>query len=73
LVTLHNQQARSVRQLARILLPTANYKPQIWNAKKADFDDVVFDIFEQQHFYANSSNFTDFQMYVEAELGADEI
>ena len=27
LVTVHNQQTRTIRQLVRILLPTANYKP----------------------------------------------
>lgn len=57
----------------RILLPTATYKPQLWNSKKGAFEDVPFDIFEQQHFYANSTNFTDFMVYLDADFGPEEI
>jgi hypothetical protein len=62
-----------VRQLVRILLPTDTYKPQVWNAKKNDFEDVLFDIFEQSHFYSNATNYTDFMMYIDAEFGPEEI
>jgi hypothetical protein len=64
---------RSIRQLVRILLPSANYKPQIWSSKKNTFEDVPFDIFEQQHFYANSTNFTDFMIYIDAEFAPEEV
>lgn len=73
LVTVQNPQVRSLRQLVRILLPTANYKPQIFSSKKNTFDDIPFDIFEQQHFYANATNFTDFMIYIDVEFGAEEI
>lgn len=73
LVIVHNQQVKSLRQLVRILLPTATYKPQLWNSKTGNFEDVPFDIFEQQHFYANATNFTDFMLYLDADFGPEEI
>lgn len=73
LVTVQNQQVRALRQLIRILLPGAYYKPQIWSTKKNTFEDVPFDIFENQHFYANSTNFTDFMIYIDAEFAAEEV
>lgn len=73
LVTVHNQQVKSVRQLIRILTPTANYKPQIWNSQKRTFDDVPFDVFEQTHFFANATNFTDFMVYLDADFAPEEI
>lgn len=73
LITVHNQQTRSLRQLVRILLPSANYKPQLFNKDKNTFDDVPFDIFEQTHLFSNTTNFTDFMMYLDAEFGPEEI
>jgi len=64
---------RSLRQLVRILLPAANYKPQIYNTKTNAFDDVPFDIFEHQHYYANMTNFTDFMMYIDSDFGPEEV
>lgn len=73
LVAVHNSQPRTQVQLLRVLLPCPTYKPQIWNKEKKAFEDVVFDIIEQTHFTANSTNTTDFVLFVEATLQQDEI
>lgn len=73
MVIVHNSQGRSVKQLLRVLLPQPNYKVQVWNGEKKAFVDTVFDVVEQTHFHNNAPNSTDFLIFAEANLKADEI
>lgn len=57
----------------RILIPTPNYKPQVWNKEKAKFQDTIHDVIEQSHFHINSTNFTDFNLYLQASFEPDEV
>jgi hypothetical protein len=46
-VVVHNPSCKPFKQLARIRLPSKDYRAKVWSQSKIDFVDTVVDIFEQ--------------------------
>jgi hypothetical protein len=52
-VVAHNPQTSLNNDLLKILLPSSNYRSQIFNRSKQSFEDVPSDVFEEHHYKKN--------------------
>lgn len=66
IVAVHNPRTKEHQGLLRILLPSLNYRAQIFDIKSGTFKNVSSDILEQKHFYKNGTLFSDFEMVIHA-------
>ena len=70
-VVAHNPQTSLNNDLLKILLPSSNYRAQIFNKK--GFEDIPSDVFEEHHYKKNGQIFVDYSMYIKSSLAPDEL
>ena len=74
IVVAHNQKAHNHTQLLRIKLPKNNYKAEVWDKHEKKFvGSHDFDILEQIHFQKEDQTFTDYEMFIDHDLEANEV
>jgi hypothetical protein len=66
IVAVHNPRTKEHKGLLRILLPSLNYRAQVYCIKSGAFINTTSDILEQKHFAKNGSTFSDFEMIIHA-------
>jgi len=74
LVVIYNQNTQKRDHLARILLPSSNYKAFLLDSQSQKFKELEADIFENKHFTKTGDNFDDSVMYFKlGEIDVDQI
>lgn len=64
IVAVHNPRTKEHDGLIRILLPTRNYRAQLFSQESGGFEDVNSDMIEQRHFNQNGTLYSDFEMVI---------
>ena len=73
LVAVHNQQATRYDQFVRILLPSNNFRAQVWSNQIDSFVEIESDVLEQKHWQKNGQQFVDYEMFLKTFIEPDEV
>lgn len=71
LVLAHNPLGGQSVSYAQVKLPNKGY--QAFKFQNGEFQPVYTDIFEQAHFTQEGGSFTDYEMFIPYEIGANQI
>jgi len=57
----------------RVLLPSKNYRANIWSNQISAFLDIESDVIEQKHWQKNGQQFVDFELFLHTFIEPDEV
>jgi len=57
----------------RILLPSSNFRAQVWSNQIGSFVEIESDVIEQKHWQKNGQQFVDYEMFLKTFIEPDEV